>query len=191
MGKPRGIGEQIIQLSNKGLNYTQIKDKLKCSKATISYHLSKGGKDKLSAYKAENRGKFRICKKVETFINCPEPSIIYKAAFKKTLIKHKISRFNRNQGSRMTFTYKQLMEKMGENPVCYLTGKVIDIEDTASWHLDHIIPRSRGGENTLENCGITTSAANFCKHDMTPEELFQICKDILQHNGYEVKEIVP
>lgn len=43
MAKPRGIGDQIIQLRNGGLNYDQIKDQLKCSKNTVAYHCKKHG----------------------------------------------------------------------------------------------------------------------------------------------------
>ena len=50
-----------------------------------------------------------------------------------------------------------LEKKIGEKPICYLTGIPIDINKPNEYSLDHIIPMSRGGKNTLENCGLLLS----------------------------------
>ena len=78
-------------------------------------------------------------------------------------------------------TFNEVMKKFGDNPKCYLTGLPIDIKDTRSYHFDHIIPTSRGGTNTLDNLGICTKAANMAKSDMTPDELYDLCKLIISH----------
>lgn len=38
------------------------------------------------------------------------------------------------------------------------------------FHLDHIFPWSRGGQNTLENLTVACASCNLRKSDMTPEE---------------------
>ena len=53
---------------------------------------------------------------------------------------------------------------------------------------DHIIPKSKGGTNTLSNLGLCVKDANTAKGDMSVDELVDLCKDILQHNGYEIKK---
>lgn len=85
-------------------------------------------------------------------------------------------------------TVDDIIKKFGENPKCYLTGDLIDINKTRTYEFDHIIPKSRGGENTLDNLGICTKTANRIKHDMTPDELINQCKKILEHNGFKVNK---
>ena len=41
-----GMETKIKTLRKKGLTYNEIKEKLKCSKGTISYHLGRGQKKK-------------------------------------------------------------------------------------------------------------------------------------------------
>lgn len=51
--------------------------------------------------------------------------------------------------------------------ICYLCGKEVD---TFNWHLDHIIPISRGGGHTYQNVGITHKSCNLKKSNMTADE---------------------
>ena len=57
------------------------------------------------------------------------------------------------------------------------------------YNLDHIIPASRGGDNSLNNLGITHKVANTMKSDLTPEELIEWCKKILEFNNYKIEKI--
>jgi DNA replicative helicase MCM subunit Mcm2 (Cdc46/Mcm family) len=50
----KGIKNEILRLSILGFNYNQIKEKLNCSKGTISYHLSKNVQEK-KELKRENK----------------------------------------------------------------------------------------------------------------------------------------
>ena len=54
------------------------------------------------------------------------------------------------------------------------------------YQLDHIIPSSRGGDNSFKNLGITHKIVNYMKGNLTPEELIEWCIKILKHNGYNV-----
>lgn len=54
------------------------------------------------------------------------------------------------------------------------------------YQLDHIIPVSKGDDNSLENMGIAIPIANQAKTDLTLEEYLDLCKQVLEHNGYTV-----
>src|SRR6266436_6333987 len=49
---------------------------------------------------------------------------------------------------------KDALIKFGDKPRCYLTGVLINLNDSSSYSLDHIMPISKGGKSTLENCGL-------------------------------------
>ena len=72
--------------------------------------------------------------------------------------------------------------------MCYLTGEKINIHDSTSFEFDHIIPASRGGDNSLENLGLTIKIANNIKNNLTVDELLYYCKKILEYNGYDVNK---
>ena len=86
----------------------------------------------------------------------------------------------------MKITTKNILDKLEQNDRCALTGRKLDIQNTSSWELDHIIPSSKGGNNTLDNCQILCKEANQSKRDLLPEEFLELCKDVLKHNGYEI-----
>ena len=85
------------------------------------------------------------------------------------------------------FTLDELIEKLGDNPKCYLTGKEIDLSKSGSYSLDHIVPKSKGGENSLENCGLTCREANQAKSDLDLEEFVSLCQAVID-NFSHVKE---
>ena len=195
----QNLKEKITELRSDGCSYREIQHKLKCSKSTISYHCGVGQKEKNNNRQLKNRLniKTKITKKIETF------STVYSLTDQwdknllsfKLKIRIKIVGFNKMSGKRNSkyikpsFTTEQLMDKIGDDPICYLTGQKINLGNTKSWHLDHIIPRSKGGENTLENANICTKQANQAKFDNNLEDFFELCKSVLEHNGYKVEKI--
>ena len=78
------------------------------------------------------------------------------------------------------FKVQDLIDKIGDNPVCYLTGRPINLEEGRFYHLDHILPKSRGGDNSLENCGLTCKPANQAKTNLTLEEFVQLCREVVE-----------
>lgn len=166
--------EQILKLRKEGKNYDEIVNIVGCSKSTVSYHCGEGQKEK-SRSRQRKRRKSVIIRKIKAF-------------------KERIRKFNKRNNSsfkrvdkniELNFTSKELLDKLGEYPVCYLSGIAIDLkEDTYSF--DHILPVSKGGDNSLENLGLTLSHINQMKSDLTVEELLYWCKIILKNNGYKV-----
>lgn len=51
--------------------------------------------------------------------------------------------------------------------ICYLCLLPVD---TFGWHLDHIVPISRGGSHTYENVAVTHKHCNSNKGSMTADE---------------------
>lgn len=79
-------------------------------------------------------------------------------------------------------TVDELLKKFGTKPKCYLTGQEIDIYQPKTYEFDHKTPRSRGGNNNIDNLGICIKNANRAKHDMTPDEFINLCKMVAKYN---------
>ena len=76
---------------------------------------------------------------------------------------------------------KEIYERITKNPTCYLTGRKIDLSKSSSYHLDHIIPTSKGGPDTPDNCGLACRDANFAKNTLSLEEFKNLCVEVVQH----------
>lgn len=189
------LSEKIIELRKSGLSFNKISNILNCSKSIISYHISVGQKNKNLNRNQKFRQQNVLFKKIENFFNRREirkrlkvqssPKKLFKAKF-ESFFKE---RTNMKKYVKPTFTMKDVTNKFGENPKCYLTGKNIDYNDSSSYSFDHIQPVSKGGQNTIENLGLTTRQANQAKSDMTVDELIELSKSILINFGYTVTKI--
>ena len=190
------VKKQILELREQGLSYDKIADLLNCSKGTISYHCGEGQKNKVKLRQLKNRKlKSPLYNKINTFKYKNKKYFNSSSKNQKSvleILKLKIVSFHRKYEGRklierekLMFTEKQLLKKIGKKPICYLTGKPIDLLDSRSYQLDHIIPRSKGGKNTLDNCEIACKAANYAKGDLMLNEFFELCKSVLKHNKIE------
>ena len=65
-----------------------------------------------------------------------------------------------------------------EDSVCYLCGEPIG---DSNYEIDHVQPRSQGGDNTLENLRWTHKTCNRIKHDMTVAEMLDRLLAIVAH----------
>lgn len=166
--------EQILELRAQGKSYNEIAKLLGCSKGTVSYHCGEGQKEKSRLrVKAHRKNKSAI-------------------------IREKIDRFNRakiryfkldtsTNTTDSNLDYNSAFELITKTKICYLSGRDIDLEDSKSYHLDHKIPRSKGGNNELDNLGIACKEANMAKSDMLVEDFVRLCVDVCRHNGYKVE----
>ena len=100
-------------------------------------------------------------------------------------------KYNRKKGVdielKMTFTWKDVLEKFGEDTICYLSGEKINLFEN-NYNFDHIIPVSKNDNNSIDNLGILDETVNRMKSDMTPEEFISMCKKILEFNGYMIEK---
>jgi 5-methylcytosine-specific restriction endonuclease McrA len=63
-----------------------------------------------------------------------------------------------------------------QNFACYYTGSALVPGQNCS--LDHRIPRSRGGQNSIDNIVWCDTRINLAKGDMTDEEFVAMCRKI-------------
>jgi 5-methylcytosine-specific restriction endonuclease McrA len=189
------LKNKIIELRSQGLSFKQISETLDCSKGTVCYYLTKGQKEKSKLRTRNYRKKVHpFLKKLQDFTSRKPKLLSTKnqtSTNKKLFYKKMISflGFRNKKGFKMkdfSFTVEDVISKLSESPRCYLSGELIDISKPRTYHFDHKVPVSRGGENTLDNLGICTKQINSSKTDMTPEEYIELCKKVLEHNGYIV-----
>ena len=84
------------------------------------------------------------------------------------------------------FTFEQFVKKLGEHPVCHITTCPINLLDIDSWVLDHIVPVSKGGDNSIDNCGLCLKDINSIKSNLTQDQFIKACKMTLEANGFKV-----
>ncbi len=188
------LKEQILELRSQGLSYNQIKDKLKCSKGTICHHIGKGQNEKTSIRRRNSRNKQHpYAKKIESFSYSSEIVIKKKELHKTTkLIQLKILSFSRkddNMYQKPEFTVEDVINKFGDKPKCYLTGDQLDITKPREYHFDHIIPRSKGGDSSINNLGLCTKAANIAKNNLSNDEFLELCIKVVKNHGYELNKL--
>jgi len=61
---------------------------------------------------------------------------------------------------------------------CALTGRLLTPECAS---LDHDIPLSRGGENTIENAQVVHHDANQAKRALSRVEFIALCREVVAH----------
>lgn len=173
--------EKIISLRNEGKTYDEIKNILNCSKSTISYHCGEGQKEKSKIRQRGNRKKTTgiIKGKIDAYVRSKVRSFKNRnGLYGKSKIINRITS--------SIFSYSTAYDKIFNAKNCYLSGRKINLENSKSFHLDHITPLAKGGKNTLKNMGIARREANQAKGDLTIEEFIELCIDVCEYNGYLV-----
>ena len=200
MGAPRNLRSQILYLRRQGKSYAEISSILNCSKSTISYHLSETGKEKnqIRTTKWKKSGRGVLSRRVSMFLSTSAEKRskgrrrVRKARMaSRDLFRNKVKLFKkRDKGGyakkvkvKTPFNVKDVVKKIGPNPHCYLTGRKVDLKDSSSFNLDHIIPVSKGGSNDLENLGITYPKANTAKSNMSVNEFVRLCAEVVKWRG--------
>lgn len=178
----RKIKSEILRLRSEGKTYSEIAKELDCSKSVISYHCSSQGGEKARVKKRNKTIEHKLSRKITAFKSrCTKDNYrIFRAkvkTYKKSGRRYSTHSIVNNVSK--SFTTKDVVAKLGENPVCYLTGKKIDLNQPSTFQFDHIIPTSKGGTNNLDNLAICVSEANFAKGDLSLNELYSLCEDIL------------
>lgn len=174
--------DEILKLRIEGKSYNKISELLGCSKGTISYHCGVGQKAKNNIRRRKSRASHTLVAKIERFK-------------KKRMLSERIRFFQRRKGSRLiprveyNFTYQDVIKKIGENPVCYLTGRKLDMSNPKAYSIDHILSTTKGGSNQLSNLGVVEYRLNKMKNDLTIDEFIGVCKDVLINNGYSVSKL--
>lgn len=168
--------KEILRLRSEGKSYREIQKILGCSKGTISYHCGIEQKEKTKNRLKKRRSKIPILQRVDRFIR------------KKLIDRTKDYKRRGFEAIKSSFTWKDVIEKFGWETTCYLTGRKINLKELDTYHFDHIIPSSKGGESTLDNLGILCKDANIAKGSLILEDFINLCHEILSHQGFEIKK---
>jgi len=190
------LGVKIIELRKLNKPYRQIAKELKCATSLVGYYLDKNQREKYRIRQYNSRKKRHpFVLKVQGFLyeNKRVKVSMYNSKFsvREVLITKFYSFRKSKKGTDMMeskLTVEDVLKKFGENPKCYLTGEDIDIHKSRMYEFDHIIPRSKGVDNNIDNLGICSRRANRAKNDMTPDEFIMLCKTVLEHNGYKINK---
>lgn len=177
--------DKILKLREEGKSYRAICQELNCSKATVNYYCSLTGKNKV----LERTRKLRI-----------DNPLIEKVSVFKNRLKVKSEEFQHRHNNAeisstllpynselMNFTWQDIVRLIEETPFCYLTGDKLDLNNLGGISLDHKIPVSRGGDNSIKNLGLCSVLTNRSKTDMTHDEYIQHCLKVVKHHGYIVQ----
>lgn len=213
----RNMKDKILELRSQGMTYKEISETVPCSLSNVCYYLGKNQKQKNLDRKAKNYNAWEtsLMRSISRFA-CgnyrQKPHVIdtteytWKEAMKKLNSKLKTFACTTSKSSKSTpkKTYmrnKNLNKKLvlskynlsEEEPyfTCTYTGKKLNIKQTGTYHLDHIMPRSRGEElgmsfeeiNSLENLQIISAEANQAKSSMTHDEFVELCRGVVERHG--------
>ena len=153
--------KQIIKLRKQGLSYRAIAKIVGCSRGIAHYYGGEGNKEKNNEQSRNYQRKWH--------------------PFKTKLITFK-GKGNYKGDLQFEIELQQLISNFESNPICYLTGDIIDISKTNTYHFDHIIPIALGGSRTIDNLGIATKSANFAKRDMVLNDFILLCKKVVDRH---------
>ena len=184
------LHKKIIALRQKQLTYTQIIKVLNCSRSTVSYALRKRTRMLAKQSNANMPVHYkRIQNKIYTFKNPTTrktPLPIWYLNSTSRQISKAISTKAHTFQRRMAFNYKDVHKKYGDHFSCALTGRPLKFNEPQTYEYDHIMPHSRGGDNSLSNLQILCPEANQAKGMMTDEEFKDLCKEVIIHAGYKI-----
>jgi 5-methylcytosine-specific restriction endonuclease McrA len=165
--------ENILKLKKEypKWGYRKLAKELNLKVGIVRYHLDPQAKEKTRLRKQKSRKNLnQILKRKKDNFQCVEgwrrsPNAITRGRAKSL------------------FTAEELKEKITTNPICYLTGRPINLLEPKTYQLDHIVPVAKGGKNELANCGLTCKEANMAKGEMTLEEFLKLCEEVLKNFG--------
>ena len=80
--------------------------------------------------------------------------------------------YGRSRSALSTNQRKEILAKTGNR--CHVCG--IKIKRSESWHADHILPHSGGGEGTIDNYLPSCALCNKYRWHMLPEEVQAVLK---------------
>jgi 5-methylcytosine-specific restriction endonuclease McrA len=181
------LHEQVKKLKSEGKSRKEIGEITKLSKSSIKYYLDDKHREKIKQRTKKHRINSPYTRKIERFKRAKKynrKKVTYIGSYQQHISKRIYSFMQTNRNEK--FTTKDVIDKIGLNPKCYLTGDIIDISKPDTYQFDHIIPVSKGGTNTLDNLNIATRDANNSKYDMLLEDYIKLCKRVLENHGFEV-----
>jgi 5-methylcytosine-specific restriction endonuclease McrA len=192
------LKEKILDLKLKGLNQSEIALKLGCAKSTVCWHFNPEKQLKKAQQRKKkipphivkwqrNISRFSTAKtknKVKREIKeltLSEASANFRGRLKDYAKKHKSDTERTKMVNIKKVEEKYNITEENTKIICRYTGDVLDWKRPGECEIDHTQPRSKGGENTIENLQILSKAANQAKGDMTHDEFIEFIKKCYHH----------
>jgi CRISPR/Cas system Type II protein with McrA/HNH and RuvC-like nuclease domain len=96
----------------------------------------------------------------------------------------KCCRLRREGNAATPFELACLWKK--QRGLCGLTGERLSRKNA---ELDHILPKARGGDGSIGNLRWVTKVANRAKRDMTDDEFFLLCNNVMRWIGTRIQMV--
>ncbi len=172
----------IQQMRSEGHGSRSISKALSISRSTVVYWLDPKEFNRKAIERRRRRfNRSPLLGKMRTYKD--RKSLVVKARDFQRRIS---GRTMTSKTSVESFSLDNVLEKIGPTPKCYLTGSPIDIGRPETYSFDHVVPASKGGDNSLANLGLLRADINLIKSDKTVEELIGVAIEVLTHMGYAV-----
>lgn len=105
--------------------------------------------------------------------------------------KPKLLIFFKTRSTKYKASIKKLIELwLIQNKKCALCGDELSMDKHT--HVDHILPKSKGGKDEIDNYQIVCNKCNYAKRDLSTEEFILLCLKIsarYQHKYLSQEEI--
>ena len=192
------LKEKILKLKEEGLSQSEIALKLGCAKSTVCWHFDPNKQLK----KAQDRKKkipehmVKWQRNISRF-STSKPKNKQKVEIKdltfaeardkfRNRLKDYAKIYKSDKERTKVVNIKKVVDKYNiteENTkiVCRYTGDVLDWKRPTECEIDHEHPRSKGGDNTIDNLQILSKPANQAKGDMTHDEFIAFIKKCYHH----------
>ena len=187
------LKERILKLKKEGLTQSEIALKLDCAKSTVCWHFDRNKQLKKAQDRKKkipehivkwqrNISRFSTAKtKTKQKIEIKDLTFSEASANFRDRLKDYAKIYKSDKERTKVVNIKKVIDKYNiteENTkiTCRYTGDVLDWKRPGECEIDHEHPRSKGGENTIENLQILSKAANQAKGDMTHDEFIDFIK---------------
>lgn len=192
------LKDQILELKSKGFKQKDIAKKLGCSASTVCWHFnpdkqlkkSQERKKKIAPHIVKlqrnisrfNKTKTKVRQKREIkTLTLSEARANVRCRLKCYAKIHKSNTKRTKMVNIDAVIEKYNITDNNTEIICRYTGKTLEWTKPEEFHMDHIMPRSRGGDNTIENLQIISKEANTAKGDMTHDEFVAFIKLCFNH----------
>lgn len=102
------------------------------------------------------------------------------SSYKVWKARHPFQHLSLRQSKQGIFITPQQLWSMAKKQrcLCPISGRKLKNGDI---HVDHIIPKSKGGDNTISNLQLVPSIINMSKNCLYIKDFIALCKDVANH----------